>query len=121
MLLRACAESPLSQNLSIVNPNSSSILVKWSPPFLWPGHSINHYIISIGGTGESRSIHYVNATFDDAVVTFLEVSDNSEIWNCNELQIAISAITDNSDSTELPTFTVIGGYLPGMCNKYNHV
>ena len=107
----------MSQNPSIVNPNASSILVKWSPPYLWPGHSIDHYIISIiGGMGKSKSIHRVNTTFYDAVVTFLEVSDNPEIWNCKELQFVISAITDNGTCTDhgLPTFTAVGGYLPGI-------
>ena len=91
--------------------------MKWSPPFLWPGHSIDHYNISIiGGMGKSQSIHRVDAIFDDAVVTFLEVSDNREIWNCKELQFVISAITDNGIRTDhgLPTFTAVGGYLPGM-------
>ena len=66
--------------------------------------------------GKSKSIHRVDAIFYDAVVTFVEVSDNREIWNCKELQFVISAIPDNGTRTGhgLPTFTIVGGYLPGI-------
>ena len=101
----------MPQNPSIINPNASSILVKWSPPYLWPGYSIDHYIISIGGTGKSTALNDVNAMYHDAVATFLEISDTPEIWNCNELQFGISAITN--DRIVLQPFTIVGGYLPG--------
>ena len=99
------------QNPFIMKPNASSILLKWSPPFLWPGRSIHHYNVSIDRPSRKMMFYYVNATFSDAVVTFLKVSDNpTEIWRCYEIKI--SAIADNG--TELSTFTVVGVYLPSM-------
>ena len=108
------SECPLMQNPFIMNPNVSSILLKWSPPFLWPGHSIDHYNISIDWSDEKTKFYYVNASFSDAVVSFLKVSDSpTEIWSCNEMLFGITAVTDNG--TELSLFTVVGGYLPSTC------
>ena len=97
-----------------MNPNKSSILLKWSPPFLWPGRVIDHYYVYMTGDDMQpgdKKFYRVNATFRDPVVSFLKTSDNpTEIWRCSEIQFDISAITDNG--TELASFTVIGGYLP---------
>ena len=111
------SESPLMQNPFIMNPNATSILLKWSPPFLWPGRSIDNYIInliSINNSQVKNDMFYVNATFSDAVVSFLKVSDNpTEILSCNEILFGISAVTDdNGTDSELSSFTVVGGYLP---------
>ena len=97
-----------------MNPNKSSVLLKWSPPFLWPGRVIDHYCVSIADAAESDKMFYrVNSTFSDAVVSFLKTSNNpTEIRHCNEIQFGISAVTD--DGTELETFTVVGGYLPSI-------
>ena len=105
-------ESPLAQNPVIENPNASSILLKWSPPYLWPGSSIDYYIISISGT--TKTYHLVNASFDDTIATFLETADNPDgIQSCNKLTFSVSAVT-HRNSCKLASFTVIGGYLPRM-------
>ena len=62
------------QNPFIMNPSASSILLKWSPPFLWPGCSIHHYNISIDWSGERTKFYYVNFTYSDAVVSFSKAS-----------------------------------------------
>jgi hypothetical protein len=97
-----------------MNPNKSSILLKWSPPFLWAGSVIDHFHVSIIGAAESDKMFYrVNTTFLDAIVSFLKTSDHpTEIWHCSEILFDISAVTDNG--TELASFTVVGGYLPSM-------
>ena len=106
-------ETPLIPNPLITNPNKSSVLLKWSPPFLWPGSVIDHYLVSVVAAEESDTFYHVNATFSDAVVSFLKTSGNAtEIRNCNEILFCISAITDNG--TELASFTVVGGYLPSI-------
>ena len=96
-----------------MNPNKSSILLKWSPPFLWPGSVIDHYLIST--VGAAKMIYRVNATFRDAIVSFLKTSDHpTEILHCSEIRFDISAVTDYDNGTELASFTVIGGYLPSI-------
>lgn len=114
LMCKLCLETPLVQNPFITNPNKSSILLKWSPPFLWPGSVINHYNISVIAAVESDKIFYrVNATFSDDIVSFLKTSDDStEIRHCNEILFSISAVADHG--TELASFTVAGGYLPSI-------
>ena len=99
-----------------MNPNKSLILLRWSPPFLWPGSVIDHYLISTVGTAESdKMIYRVNATFHDVVVSFLKTSDHpTEILYCSEILFDISAVTDRDNGTELASFTVVGGYLPSI-------
>ena len=99
-----------------MNPNKSSILLKWSPPFLWPGSVIDHYLISTVGAAESDKMFYrVNATFRDAIVLFLKMSDHpTEILHCSEILFDISAVTDHDNGTELASFAVVGGYLPSI-------
>lgn len=109
-------ETSLLQNPFIMNPNKSSILLKWSPPFLWPGSVIDHYLISTVGAAESDKMFYrVNATFRDAIISFLKTSDHpTEILHCSEILFDISAITDHDNGTELASFTIVGGYLPSI-------
>ena len=109
-------ETPLLQNPFVMNTNKSSILLKWSPPFLWPGSVIDHYLISTVGAAESdKMIYRINATFHDAIVSFLKTSDHpTEIRHCSEILFDISAVTDHDNVTELAPFTVVGGYLPSI-------
>ena len=99
-----------------MNPNKSSVLLKWSPPFLWPGSVIGHYLIkfsTVGATESDKMIYRINATFRDAIISFLKTSDHpTEILHCSEILFDISAITDHDNGTELASFTVVGGYLP---------
>ena len=112
MCMCAFIDDPLVQNPLILNPNASSILLKWSPPFLWPGLSINYYNISINIPVKNEVFYDVNATFSDVVVSFLKVSDNTtETQSCNEMLFSISAITYNGTDSELPSFNVVGGYI----------
>ena len=82
---------------------------------------IDHYRVSIIAAAESdKTVYRVNATFRDAIVSFLKTSDNpTEIWNCNEILFGISAIIDNG--TELASFTVVGGYLPSMIHHRHNI
>lgn len=112
-------EPPLPQNPYIENVNASTILFRWSAPYLWPGYSIECYKISINGT----TVKWINATVNDLVVSYLKTADGpNDIQSCNELTFSISA-TSNIDGyhSELRSFTAVGGYLPGkrQCLVYN--
>lgn len=119
----------MSPNPSIENPTAStmSFLLKWSPPYLWPGHSIDYYQITVSKTDGSGNIlrnarnFVVNATFSDTIITFildanLTVGADLE-WPFSSVYVfGISAVSidyiDN-DKSELDQFFIVGRYLPG--------
>ena len=99
-------DPPISPNPSIENTNATSILLKWSPPFLWPGHSIDYYNISV----MNNSYLLTNATFNDALVPFMIFAEESSIEACHVLEICLSAIS--SEAQCLTTFNINGGFVP---------
>ena len=120
-------ELPLSSNPSIENPTASTFLLKWSPPYLWPGRSIDHYKIAVSKTDGSGNIlrnmrnFVINATFSDTIVTFA-IDVNQSAGARHELQLrsvflfgisAVSYDSVNNDISELVPFFIVGGYLPG--------
>ena len=98
-------DPPISPNPSTENTNATSILLKWSPPFLWPGYSIDYYNISV-----MNSSHLINSTFSDALVPFMIFAEESSIESCHVLEICLSAIS--SEAQCLTTFNVNGGFVP---------
>lgn len=112
--------SPLLQNPTISNLNSSSVLLKWSPPFLWPGHLINHYNISVSNTtGSDKMFYRVNSTLHDAIVSFLKTSDSpAENFHCNGMIFEITAVSESGSNLE--SFVVTGGYLPSQYDTMPH-
>ena len=123
------AELPLSPNPSIENPTASTILLEWSPPYLWPGHSIDYYKITVIETDESgiqntRNFIVNSTSFSDTTVTFVMDANRTtgayhELQLCNEFLFGISAVTYdymNYIKSELAPFFVVGGYLPGKNN-----
>ena len=103
-------DPPLPQNPYIENVNASTVLFKWSPPYLWLGHSIEYYEISIGGT----TVQWMNATFKDTLVSYLKTADDpNDIQSCNELIFSVSAVSDiDRYHIKLRSFNAVGGYLP---------
>jgi hypothetical protein len=86
-------------------------MLKWSPPFLWPGLPINYYVVYITNAKGESTHHLVNTTFSDAAVSFTTFADEHEmIEACDDLYLSISAV--NSDQEKLQTFTASGGYIP---------
>ena len=55
----------------------------------------------------------MNASFSDAVVSFLKTTDqdSEDTQTCAELTFGITAVGYDG---ELPFYTVIGGYIPSM-------
>ena len=95
--------------------------MKWSPPFLWPGHSIQYYNISIINDRRITYSHSINAIFSDTVVSFTNVAEDANIESCNTLEFVISAVNSDSDTEsdleDLTTFRVYGGYIPSKYSR----
>ena len=98
-------DPPISPNPSTENRNATSILLKWSPPFLWPGYSIDYYNISV-----MNNSHLINATFNDTLVSFMIFAEESSIESCHVLEICLSAVSN--DTQCLTTFHINGGFVP---------
>ena len=108
--LNSFSDPPITPNPSTENSNATSILLKWSPPFLWPGYSIDYYNISITNNGSITYSHALNATFKDVLVSFLTFAEDSDIQSCHVLKILLSAVS--SDAEDLTTYHVNGGFIP---------
>lgn len=95
------SDVPVIPNPSITNPDGMTILLVWSPPFLWHGSSIEYFNISVTNSIGNSTIYYrVNTSFSDAVVSFEVVANESQkIQICEELKFVISAVS--SDLTTL--------------------
>ena len=113
-----CSDPPISPNPSAENLNATSILLKWSPPFLWPGYSIEFYNISVMNSGLITNNFLLNATFDDALVPFTIFAEDSNIESCHVLEILLSAVT--SDAQHLTTFHINGSFIPSVYSKLYH-
>ena len=111
-------------NVDILSP--TSLLLKWSPPFLWPGHHIDYFIVStINKTDEHLIMNdTVNATMtlNDVIFTLNKSLLNDEhvhVQDCNEFTFSISAYSDYYGM--LPqTFNVTGGFPSGKKLIFKH-
>ena len=106
-------ESPISPNPLLEAKSATRLVVKWSPPFLWPGHSIEYYNISVTNPSNvNTTYHRVNTTYSDALVSFPFSSQVNQ--NCMEFLFVISAVKKQSDSEEdLEDISVVGGFPTG--------
>ena len=117
------AESPIFPNPSISEIESDaelSYLLKWSPSFLWPGHDIKYFNITINETSDRSVIHdSINTTFSDIVVSYTRRIDKM----CSEFSFGISAIS--SFDRELQPIYYVNGRYPSsehytnLCMKSN--
>ena len=104
-------------NPVVVIQNPTSLLLKWSPPFLWPGHHIDYFIVFTTNKTDDHliTIDRVNATMtlNDVIFTLNKnLLNNEYVQDCNEFTFSISAFSDHYGM--LPqTFNVTGGYPSG--------
>ena len=110
------AESPLILNPSVktLPQNLTSFLIEWSPPFLWPGKHIEHFIITVMKLKDldSSIVHrMVNASFNDTIVSLTVELDTCmyDFCTCSEFLFRIFAI--GPGQVELLSFNVTGRYL----------
>ena len=94
-----------------VKTQNLTFLLEWSPPFLWPGQHIDHFIIKIVMLNDGSIAHYlVNTTFDDAIASLTVEMDTYDltVCACSEFSFRIFAI--GPDQVELPSFNVKGRF-----------
>ena len=82
----------------------TSIILEWSPPYLWTGHHIQYYNISITNATDGKVTYdRINATFSNSVVTH-NISHQDQ--KCTEFVFGISAVTTAGEI--LKTYEVMG-------------
>ena len=91
-------DSPLPQN-PLLEFNRSYINLTWSPPFLWPGHAIEYFNVSITNESDgSVTYHRINNTFNDSVVSYGKEMQEEPLM-CTDITLNISAISAYNYST----------------------
>ena len=103
--------SPIDPNPLVTIENLTSILLEWSPPFLWPGQVIKHYAIFVTNKSDGSLIKQerVISSFDDAIVTLkVIIIAEHQKQECNEFIIKIFAI--NYSNKQLQAFNKTVGY-----------
>ena len=108
------AVSSITPNPSVIIKNSTTFLVEWSPPFLWPGQAIEYYTISVSDEDNGLLIAQkkVNSAYNDVIVS-LDVSiDEHQRQECNPYKFTLSAM--NSLNELLQTFNITRGFPSGM-------
>ena len=114
MVYKFIIDQPLSPN-PLLEINASHINLTWSPPFLWPGHAIQYFNISITNKSDgSVTYHETNSNFGDRVVSFTKDIQEESLM-CTEMTVNISAISNYSYSTlqqPLQMFNVTHRVLP---------
>ena len=111
----------MTPNPSVILENATTLLVQWSPPFLWPGYRINYFNVSVRdkrlSTDNVLMFDVLNATFDELIVSHYHVRNTSEqdASECNELLFEVSSYTSSNSS--LPqTYSVPGAFPMGKQN-----
>lgn len=92
-------------------PNASSIILKWSPPYLWPAQAIDYYNISVFESYNNVLRDRVDTTFSEAVVSWQPAEKIKETQTCTPLTFVITAVSSDSD---LVPVSITGGYLTSM-------
>lgn len=85
-----CIAPPLSTNPTL-EKNTTHVTVTWSPPFLWPGHAIDHYLVSfVNHSDGSVNSQRVNSTFSDHVLSYTKQMPGQSL-HCTAFSFCISA------------------------------
>ena len=106
-------EFPIFPNPSVsIQSNGTLFLLQWSPPFLWPGHDIQYYSITVTNISNNSFIELsvLNATFSDALVSYVYPIDVNQSQMCTELLFGVTAITSYGEFELLSTFSIEGQY-----------
>ena len=92
--------------------NSTSFLLEFSPPFLWPGQHIEYFIIKVINVNDGIITRYVvNSTSTDVVISLTGELDASDLTVCTCTELLFIVFAVGPDSTELSSFNVTGRYL----------
>ena len=97
----------------------SSILLQWAPPYLWPGQVIDYYTVTVTGRDGIRTVHRINATYNDKLVQFIVADNTRKGQNCSKMIFSLSALKTYEDThcNYLTPFAAEGGFVPGkLCS-----
>ena len=99
-------------NPSVRIQNSTSFLLEFSPPFLWPGEHIEYFIIKVINLNDGIITRYVvNSTSTDVVISLTGELDASDLTVCTCTELLFIVFAVGPDSTELSSFNVTETYL----------
>lgn len=102
---------PLTSN-PYIEDQLSAIILKWSPPYLWPGHRIAYYNITTRNLRDStRMFDWINATYSDVLVSITKQKE------CGEHVFEISALSNDNET--LQRFTTTWITQQGLLHKYS--
>ena len=95
-LIYSYAESPVTPNPVVVIQSPTSLVLKWSPPFLWPGYHIDYFVISTINTTDDHiiTIDRINTTSNDVILTLNKSLNGKQVQECNEFLFSISAFNE---------------------------
>jgi hypothetical protein len=101
-------------NPAVIIQSPTSLLLKWSPPFLWPGYHIDYFVVStINKTDDHLiTVDRINASFNDVILTLNKSLNDEHVEDCNEFTFSITAFSDNY-GVHPQTFNVTGGFPSG--------
>ena len=101
-------------NPVVVIQSPTSLVLKWSPPFLWPGYHSDYFVVStINKTDDHLiTVDRLNATVNDVVLTLNKSLNDEHVQDCNEFLFSLSAFNDIY-GMHPQTFNVTGGYPSG--------
>ena len=104
---------------SLIVENATTLLVQWSPPFLWPGYHIDYFNVSVKQRSTNNVLMFdvLNATFDELIVSYYHVRNTSEqdASECNELLFEVSSHA-SSNSSHPQTYSISGAFPMGKHN-----
>ena len=104
-------------NPVVLVQSPTTLSLKWSPPFLWPGYHIDYFNVStIPMNKINRITHYdvINTSFDDTILTLSKTITNSDRQRhkCNQLLFEIRSY--NNYLGLLPrAFSITGNFPSG--------
>ena len=90
------AEPPVVPNPVVIIQSLTALLLKWSPPFLWPGYHIDYFVVStINKTGDHLiTVDRINASFDDIILVLSKSLNDEHVQDCNEFTFSVNAFSD---------------------------
>ena len=105
----------LTSNPSIIR-NATHATLLWSPPFLWPGHRIEYFNVSITNNSntiaDTTAVYYLvnDSSYYDATLMIYPVNvpigTSRSLLSCNNLTFHLSAIEKTNYEQLQQTFTV---------------
>jgi hypothetical protein len=101
-------------NPNIIIQSPTSLLLKWSPPFLWLGYHIDYFVVSTINKTDNHlvTVDRINASFNDAILTLNKSLNDEYVEDCNEFTFSISAFSDIY-GVHPQVFNVTGGFPSG--------